>query len=681
MRIAPTIALITLALAASAEAQQTWYVDQSGGGDFTTIQSAIDSSQTLSGDTLLIRDGVYSENINFDTKQLTIASINGPDFVTLQPADVRESILTCGSAIDGRSTLRGLRFTGGGLSYYSALNLFGGAPLIEDCVFVDLGKSQSSSHTTRSAIQANSTSLTIRGCTFMRCEGNTVLQTAGIGGKVTIENCLFQENNSVWTAVRVADLEATDCRFISNYGKPPAVDATGVLVNCEFRDNQAIGNYSEAGAIIGSLDCRNCSFIDNHCDSGPGAARVNNSTFEDCEFLRNSGWAGGAASAANSTFSNCKFMDNFARSSGGAISSTAGPLDIYRCLFVRNYASNHGGALFLSNNSPTEILHCTLVENHSDSNYGAIYSYAFAGDSIRNSIAWGNTAGSSEPNWRDVITEYCDVEFGKPGIGNIDQDPLFVDPANDDLRLQPTSPCVDAGDPNTELDFDGSLPDLGAFRLNPVDLDSDDDGISDDDEVGLWGTDPAKYDSDGDGLGDGLELGFTSGTTDTNPLFFVPDTDPLTTTDPLNADSDGGGAVDGAEDHDGNGAVDTWDTDPNDPGDEAFAVYFSGIFPDGKVHIEVWNATPLETIIPAYSLAGPGPSPTGVGINVDLTRPITLMDPFLSDASGRASVDRLPIPPNAPVGLPVWMQAVEVPISGNLQPRASNPVLIPIGAN
>ena len=62
-------------------------------------------------------------------------------------------------------------------------------------------------------------------------------------------------------------------------------------------------------------------------------------------------------------------------------------------------------------------------------------------------------------------------------------------------------------------------------------------------------------------------------------------------------------------------------------------------------------------------------------------RPITLMDPFLSDAAGRASVDRLPVPASAPLGLPVWMQAVEVPISGNLQPRASNPVLIPIGAN
>ena len=139
--------------------------------------------------------------------------------------------------------------------------------------------------------------------------------------------------------------------------------------------------------------------------------------------------------------------------------------------------------------------------------------------------------------------------------------------------------------------------------------------------------------------------------------------------------------MDGVEDHDRNGAVDTWDTDPNDPGDEALGVYFSGIFPGGKVHIEVWNAAPLETIIPAYSLKGPGPTPTGLGLSVDLSKPIVSMDPFLTDASGRASVDRLPIPASAPIGLPVWMQAVEISLNSSAAPRKSNPVLIPIGAN
>ena len=251
-----------------------------------------------------------------------------------------------------------------------------------------------------------------------------------------------------------------------------------------------------------------------------------------------------------------------------------------------------------------------------------------------------------------------------------------------------------------DLDGDG-IPDVGGTDLaffvpdadpgtttDPLNLDSDNDGLADgaedldgDGARGASETDPSNFDTDGDQLPDGLELGLTAGTLDTDGNVFIADADPLTTTNPTLRDTDSGGVEDGIEDQNRDGGVDTWETDPNDPGDEAFAVYFSGIFPGGKVHIEVWNAAPLETIIPAYSLKGPGPSPTGIGINVDLTRPITLMDPFLSDASGRASVDRLPVPASAPPGLPVWMQAVEVPISGNLQPRASNPVLIPIGAN
>ncbi len=54
---------------------------------------------------------------------------------------------------------------------------------------------------------------------------------------------------------------------------------------------------------------------------------------------------------------------------------------------------------------------------------------------------------------------FSDVQGGFAGIGNIDADPLFVDPANGDYRLRPGSPCIDAadttavpGDITTDLD-------------------------------------------------------------------------------------------------------------------------------------------------------------------------------------------------------------------------------------
>ena len=44
--------------------------------------------------------------------------------------------------------------------------------------------------------------------------------------------------------------------------------------------------------------------------------------------------------------------------------------------------------------------------------------------------------------------------------------PLFTDPENDDFTLQPNSPCIDVGDPNSPLDPDGTIADMGAFYFD-----------------------------------------------------------------------------------------------------------------------------------------------------------------------------------------------------------------------
>ncbi len=49
-------------------------------------------------------------------------------------------------------------------------------------------------------------------------------------------------------------------------------------------------------------------------------------------------------------------------------------------------------------------------------------------------------------NDESVITiNNSNIQGGFPGIGNIDADPMFVDPLNGDLRLQAGSPAIDAG--------------------------------------------------------------------------------------------------------------------------------------------------------------------------------------------------------------------------------------------
>jgi parallel beta-helix repeat protein len=77
------IALLFEALPAQAQASTTWYVDDSGGADFTTIQDAVNISND--GDTIIVRDGSYTENVAVD-KSITIESENGSAAVTVTAA-------------------------------------------------------------------------------------------------------------------------------------------------------------------------------------------------------------------------------------------------------------------------------------------------------------------------------------------------------------------------------------------------------------------------------------------------------------------------------------------------------------------------------------------------------------------------------------------------------------------
>ena len=106
---------------------------------------------------------------------------------------------------------------------------------------------------------------------------------------------------------------------------------------------------------------------------------------------------------------------------------------------------------------------------------------------------------------------------------------------------------------------------------NPLDNDSDDDGVPDgsepswsDDSDGDGMVNALDSDSDNDGILDGTEMGITTPAAGTDLLagMFVADADPSTTTDPLNRDSDAGGVNDGDEDTNHNGRVDAGERDP-----------------------------------------------------------------------------------------------------------------------
>ncbi|MBS3741857.1 MAG: T9SS type A sorting domain-containing protein, partial [Candidatus Cloacimonetes bacterium] len=79
-------------------------------------------------------------------------------------------------------------------------------------------------------------------------------------------------------------------------------------------------------------------------------------------------------------------------------------------------------------------------------------------------ILWNDTP--PEITGSNITINYSDIEggwIGPRGTANIDTDPLFADPANEDYHLTEDSPCIDAGTPDTTglnlpaWDLDGNI--------------------------------------------------------------------------------------------------------------------------------------------------------------------------------------------------------------------------------
>jgi predicted outer membrane repeat protein len=141
-------------------------------------------------------------------------------------------------------------------------------------------------------------------------------------------------------------------------------------------------------------------------------------------------------------------------------------------MFIQNDAGYNGGAI--SNYHYMTITNCTFSGNSATSYGGAIYTSGYM--TLTNSILWGDTLnGEPDEIGGSPYVSYCDVEGGWYGTGNIDADPLFVDPNNYDYHIEQDSPCIDVGDPTG--DYTGEVDIDGEERI--IDIVGKGDGIVD----------------------------------------------------------------------------------------------------------------------------------------------------------------------------------------------------------
>ena len=235
--------------------------------------------------------------------------------------------------------------------------------------------------------------------------------------------------------------------------------ASSHLSFCIIQYGRAVGNelYYNGGGIC----CQNSSPIISNCN-----IRENYASYDG---------GGIACSCSNPIISNCIISGNVTGDwgCGGGIFCVyySSPV-IENCVISGNIDGNYGGGgIFCYDNSSPSLTNVTISENMTNGNSGGIYCYD-SNPSLLNCILWNDSPEEIYVASGSVTATYSDIQGGWTGIGNIDADPLFADPQNEDFHLtwanfplpdSTMSPCIDAGDPSSPLDPDGTISDMGAY--------------------------------------------------------------------------------------------------------------------------------------------------------------------------------------------------------------------------
>lgn len=187
---------------------------------------------------------------------------------------------------------------------------------------------------------------------------------------------------------------------------------------------------------------------------------------------------------SDATLTDLTLQNNTAIHNGGGMYCDQSSPIINTALIIANTAHGHGAGVYCKNSSNLQYTQATITENTAWGNGGGIYCWIESNPEVTNSIIWNNSPQQiyfrNSEGSNSVIFAFSDIQGGLEGIetnnngevfwleGNIDADPLFDTIGDNPFALTADSPCIDAGDPNTPLDPDGTISDMGAYYFHHV---------------------------------------------------------------------------------------------------------------------------------------------------------------------------------------------------------------------
>lgn len=366
---------------------------------------------------------------------------------------------------------------------------------------------------------------TLRNCILRDNHTNQGAGMSVFGGGVPyhllIENCRVEDN---WANFGTGGL------FIVDGGENIMIrECSFLLNNSVWGGGGGIFIYDTAFDAL-SIHLSSCLFQDNYIDNGGGggigiltSSSQTEITIDSCVFFENNiGTPGNIESAGIGgaiymylksieliypppvVVRNSSFIKNYAIFDGGAICLYSNQARIENCTFIRNKAGRKGGGIFfhstIEDSLSVSLTNDTFVGNESDEGGEAINirdgkyfitNCLFHGhetDPEDHIINIYNALIFAENNFFDVSN--CDSVYVEEGVGGsvfdcattnlFNIDPLFVDEAVGDYRLDYCSPLIDEGNQtvvgelNIETDITGmdrvinEAPDIGAYENDDV---------------------------------------------------------------------------------------------------------------------------------------------------------------------------------------------------------------------